>query len=84
MSGGVNGLELDRRARALRPGLPVLLKSGDPSGSVEKCNFPILQKPYRREQWAMHIRSTLGDPSSSLPRQPPFEKRRALASGRRL
>jgi DNA-binding LytR/AlgR family response regulator len=62
MSGGVNGFELARRAWALRPGLPVLLLSGLPAGSVEKCNFPILHKPYRREQLAMHIRVALGDP----------------------
>jgi len=62
MSGGVNGFELARQARVLRPGLPVLLMSGYPAGSVEKCNFPILQKPYRREHLAMHIRAALGDP----------------------
>ena len=61
MSGGVNGYELAERARALRPGLPVLLMSGYPAGSVEKCNFPILHKPYRREQLAAHVRAALGD-----------------------
>jgi signal transduction histidine kinase len=59
MSGGVNGFELAERARALRPGLPVLLMSGYPAGSVENCNFPILHKPYRREQLALHIRAAL-------------------------
>jgi CheY-like chemotaxis protein len=62
MSGGVNGLELADRARALRPGLPVLLISGYPAGSVETCSFPILHKPYRREQLAKHIRAALGEP----------------------
>jgi CheY-like chemotaxis protein len=62
MSGGVTGFELAERARALRPGLPVLLMSGYPAGSVEKCNFPILHKPYRRQQLAKHIRAALGDP----------------------
>jgi signal transduction histidine kinase len=61
MSGGVNGFELAEQARALRPGLPVLLMSGYPAGSVETCNFPILHKPYRREQLAKHIRAALGD-----------------------
>jgi hypothetical protein len=37
------------RPRVLRPGLLVLLMSGYPTGSVEKCNFPILHKPSRRE-----------------------------------
>ena len=30
--------------------------------TVEKCNFPILHKPYRRGQMAMHLRAALGDP----------------------
>jgi DNA-binding NtrC family response regulator len=62
MSSGVKGFELAQGAWALRPGLPVLLMSSLPAGSVEKCNFPILHKPYRREQLAMHIRAALGDP----------------------
>jgi hypothetical protein len=36
--------------------------SGYPAGTVEKCNFPILHKPYRRGQLAMQIRAALGDP----------------------
>jgi len=62
MSGGHTGFELAERARALRAGLPVLLTSGFPAGSVETCNFPILHKPYRREQLAKHIRAALGEP----------------------
>jgi signal transduction histidine kinase len=62
MSGGVTGFELAERARALRPGLPVLLMSGYPAGIVEKSNFPILHKPYRREHLAKHIRAALGEP----------------------
>lgn len=62
MSGGISGLELARQARALRPGLPVLLMSGYPAGSVENCTFPILQKPYRRDQLALQIRAALGEP----------------------
>jgi len=62
MSGGHTGFELAERARALRPGLPVLLTSGFPAGSVETCNFPILHKPYRRGQLAKHIRAALGEP----------------------
>ena len=61
MSGGVNGFELAQQARALRPDLPVLLMSAYPAGSVERCNFPILHKPYRREQLAMHIRAALDE-----------------------
>ena len=62
MSGGVDGFELARRAHALRPGLPVLLMSGYPAGSVEGREFPILHKPYRLEELARYIRAALGDP----------------------
>jgi signal transduction histidine kinase len=62
MSGGVNGFELARQARVLRPGLPVLLMSGYPAGSVERREFPILHKPYHREELAKHIRAALGEP----------------------
>jgi CheY-like chemotaxis protein len=61
MSGGVNGFELARQARVLHPGLPVLLMSGYPACRVERRNFLILHKPYRREQLARHIRAALGD-----------------------
>ena len=61
MSGGVDGFELARRVRALRPGLPVLLMSGYPAANVENNDFPILQKPYRRQQLALHLRAALGD-----------------------
>jgi hypothetical protein len=46
----------------LRPGLPVLLMSGYRAGSVEERDFPILQKPYRREQFGMHLRAALDEP----------------------
>jgi hypothetical protein len=36
--------------------------SGYPAGSVEKPEFPMLHKPYRREELARHIRAALGDP----------------------
>jgi signal transduction histidine kinase len=62
MSGGVDGFQLARRAQALRPGLPVLLMSGYPAGSAEESGFPILHKPYRRQELARHIRAALGDP----------------------
>jgi CheY-like chemotaxis protein len=60
-SAAFTGVADRTRGRVLRPGLPVLLMSGYPVGSVERCDFPILQKPYRREQLAMHIRAALGD-----------------------
>ncbi len=61
MSGGVDGFELARRARALRPDLPILLVSGYPAraGAAAECEFPILRKPYHREELARQIRAAL-------------------------
>ena len=64
MSGGIDGFELARRARVLRPGLAILLMSGYPAGGVAvACEFPVIRKPYRREELARRIRTTLGDPT---------------------
>ena len=62
MSGGIDGFELADRAQTLRPGLPVLLMSAYPARSVAKSDFPILHKPFRREELARYIRDALGDP----------------------
>ena len=59
MSGGIDGFELVERAHTLRPRLPVLLMSGYPASSVPKCDFPILHKPFRREELARCIRAAL-------------------------
>jgi CheY-like chemotaxis protein len=74
MSGGIDGFELADRARTLRLGLPVLLMSAYPAGSVPRCDFPILHKPFRREELARCIRTALRDrvllPSSIRARRP--------------
>ena len=58
MSGGINGLELAHRARALHPGLPILLVSGYPAAGVaEACGYPILGKPCRRDELGRQIRA---------------------------
>ena len=57
---GMNGLELARRAQALRPGLPVLLASGYaelPEG--EAPDLVRLSKPYRQEELAAAIARAL-------------------------
>jgi signal transduction histidine kinase len=68
MSGGVDGVELARRARKLRPSMPVLLMSGYPAsaGSAELYEFPVLRKPYRRDDLARQIRAALGDGVGSI------------------
>ncbi|TDR41582.1 PAS domain S-box-containing protein [Tahibacter aquaticus] len=53
LGGSTNGIELAHAARALRPTLPVLLTSGYELGSTDTPHeFPLLRKPYRREELA--------------------------------
>jgi len=61
---GMNGKELARAARNLRPNLPVLLTSGYEDAlaqweQVDTDRFELLRKPYRREQLAAAIRRSL-------------------------
>ena len=67
MSGGIDGFELARRARKLHPGLPILLMSGFPvkAETGEASEFPILRKPYRRDELARHIRAALSEPMAA-------------------
>jgi CheY-like chemotaxis protein len=67
MPGGINGLVLAERARALRPGLRILLASGysddlltrgEPSGAAD-----VLAKPYRQTDLAGRVRAALDRPS---------------------
>ncbi|HET6435520.1 MAG TPA: response regulator [Xanthomonadaceae bacterium] len=68
MPKGVDGLELLREARKLRPGLRVLLASGYARGRLpvvpEGCDF--IAKPYRIEDLEGRLRSLLQrtDPSA--------------------
>jgi CheY-like chemotaxis protein len=58
---GMTGLELARRAQAVRPGLPVLLATGYadlPPG--EAAELPRLGKPYGQAQLAVEIAQLLG------------------------
>ena len=52
MPGGLNGVEVAREARRLRPGIKVLLISGDPSAVIETAagapEFARLSKPFRQ------------------------------------
>jgi CheY-like chemotaxis protein len=62
MPGGISGVALASRARQLRPGLGVLLTSGYPAedgATVGRGNFPLLQKPYRRDKLGMMLRAAL-------------------------
>ena len=64
MPGGMNGAELARRARALRPGMPILLTSGYTARALSQDHgvadeFPLLRKPYRLPDLASAVRSLL-------------------------
>ncbi len=64
MPGGMNGVELARQARAIRPGLKVLFTSGysgdalSHAGKLEPGVEP-LTKPYRRNDLATRLRQVL-------------------------
>lgn len=64
LGSGMNGKELARAARALRPSLPVLLTSGYEDAlpqwqQADADRFELLRKPYRREQLAAAVRRSL-------------------------
>jgi PAS domain S-box-containing protein len=62
MPGGMNGLELVEQARALRPGLPVLVTTGYmdelPEGG-RGGGLRILAKPYRQEELLARVKKGL-------------------------
>ncbi|HET7162159.1 MAG TPA: ATP-binding protein [Rhodanobacteraceae bacterium] len=64
LGSGMDGIELAREARRLRPDLPILLASGY-QGSGDRRHeesgetFELLRKPYRREQLTGSIRRLL-------------------------
>ena len=65
MSGKISGLELASQAIRTRPGLRVLITTGagrqihDAITEGEKTRFPLLEKPYTRDQLAKTVRAVL-------------------------
>ena len=64
MPHGINGVELARRARTIRPGLPVLLTSGYAGATLARQGliegeFEILSKPFRNADLVQRINSAL-------------------------
>ena len=60
MPGGINGIRLAEEARRLQPTLKVLLTSGYTAAALRDKHglpkeFPVLGKPYRREQLATNL-----------------------------
>ncbi len=67
LGSGMDGRELARTARRMRPDLAVLLTSGyEERGGGGDATFPLLRKPYRREQLAQALRQAL-DASAEAP-----------------
>ena len=56
----MNGAELAERARAMRPGLPILLVTGYAELGSLSPGIPVLQKPYRQGELAERVGMLLG------------------------
>jgi signal transduction histidine kinase len=74
MPGGLNGLDLARQARALRPGLKVLLSSGyaNTAADGDFDGFELIEKPYDPSDLAQRL--------SALLARSPVESPRALSA----
>lgn len=75
MPGRLQGWELARKARGLRPGIPVLCTSGHqhrPSADQDSSSqgFEFLEKPFTRRDLAEKVREMLDRKSSGAPREP--------------
>jgi YesN/AraC family two-component response regulator len=65
MPGGMNGIELAKKVRQLKPNVKIIYLSGFPSkGLAERSgmhiNGPLLSKPYQRQDFMMLIRNEMG------------------------
>ncbi|MFC0385406.1 response regulator [Muricoccus vinaceus] len=56
----MNGAELSARARAIRPGLPILLVTGYAELATLASDIPVLHKPYRQSELAEKVAALLG------------------------
>jgi len=64
MPGGMNGVELAKKARELNPRLKVIYSSGYPSDALiersgTRVDGPLLRKPYQRAEFEAIIQNTL-------------------------
>jgi CheY-like chemotaxis protein len=71
MPGGMNGVELAKRALVLRPGLKIIYSSGFPAEALAEksmplINGPLLHKPYQRAEFTAIVRRVIeGNDSTS-------------------
>jgi CheY-like chemotaxis protein/nitrogen-specific signal transduction histidine kinase len=77
MPGGCNGVELARRAKAMRPDLKVLLSSGyvGEAAAMAAEAFELIDKPYEQASLAARLARLLGDDVSA-------PKRKGASGGR--
>ena len=77
MPGGCNGVELARRAKAMRPNLKVLLSSGyvGEAAAMGAEAFELIDKPYEQASLAARLAQLLGD-------EPSGDKPKAVSGGR--
>jgi PAS domain S-box-containing protein len=64
MPGGMDGIELAKKAAALRPDLKILLTSGfaAQAASSQPLQWRLLEKPYRKGELAQVVRKVLDEP----------------------
>ena len=56
LPGGIDGVELARRIRQMRPGFPIVLATGyDATQCRAPADMPVFQKPYRFEDIAAFV-----------------------------
>lgn len=71
MPGGMNGVELARKVRQLKPGVKIVYSSGFPSDALAErsgtqVDGPLLYKPYQRNDFAAAIRRAMEGDNAAL------------------
>jgi CheY-like chemotaxis protein len=71
MPGGMNGVELARKVRELKPGMKIVYSSGFPSDALAErsgtqVDGPLLYKPYQRNDFAAVIRRAMDGDNAAL------------------
>jgi PAS domain S-box-containing protein len=73
MPGGMNGVELAQKARALRPLIRILYTSGFPADALAEKEMPLmdgplLHKPYQRAEFDAAVKRVMGVDSQKQPK----------------
>jgi PAS domain S-box-containing protein len=75
MPGGMNGVELARKVRQLKPGVKIVYSSGFPSDALAersgtRVDGPLLYKPYQRNDFTAAIRRAMAGDNAALDEDP--------------